>query len=441
MSRVLMLVINPMTSDTRVDKEAATLAAAGHDVTVVATAGPGLPSREQRAGFTILRLPYRRVLKDAITAPTQRVRAERRERDRVAKALTVVGERLPVTFHVGRAWWWGRRVGARAWWLAGGMLLKFLRSRILVPEYGHGIASQLPNRVERPDIIHAHDLGPLAAAVRLARRWPGPAERPRVVYDSHELYVEQQTSWTRRERLLWRIHERRWIRHADLVITVSPGIASELQRRYTLAIEPTVVLNSPPTNAPDWPSDVRSDAGIPRTLPLAVYVGTVKPGRGVEHLVPALAHGDWHVALVGAGSSRHVEGIIHEARHLGQASRVHVLDAVPAATLPGYLATADVGVHPMERTCLNHELALPNKLFDYLFAGLPVAVSNLSEMATLVKDHRLGTTFDPADPADVSQAIQEAVRINRRPVMPADLRAQLSWETQAERLLTAYERL
>jgi glycosyltransferase involved in cell wall biosynthesis len=439
MSRVLMLVINPMTNDTRVNKEAASLVAAGHEVTVVATAGEGLPATETRDGFQIVRVPYRRVVKDRVVAPAIRLRAARAEVARADTALRDAG--LPVRHWVADLLLLLRRVLTRLAVLSGGAMLKAVRTRMLVPEYWGSIASTLPDRLERPDIIHAHDLGPLAAAARLAARWEVDGVRPKVVYDSHELYVEQHTSWTPRERRAWKLHERRWIKRADGVITVSGSIARELQHRYDLAVEPTVVLNSPPATPEPSASDVRTDAGLTDHDTLAVYVGTAKPGRGVDRLVAALPHGAWHLALVGSGTGAHVQELIASATAADVADRLHVLAGVPAATLSTYIRTADVGAHAMEKTCMNHDLALPNKLFDYLFAGLPVAVSNLTEMRMLVDGHGLGTSFDPSDAVDVARSVTEAAELGARAAATRKLLDELAWDRQAARLVALHASL
>lgn len=436
-----MLVINPMTSDTRVDKEAASLAEDGHEVMVVATASPGLPSEETRQGFTIHRLPYRRVAKHAVTAPLQRARGRRRQALDTLAAVPADGARGALTR--------GRHDAAvaagHALRAAGGAALRTARSRQLEFDYWHSIGSRVLD-LQEPDVVHAHDLGTLAAAVRIADRAAGP-RRPRVVYDSHELYVEQQTKWLPRERRMWALHERRWIRHADAVITVSPGIAAELQRRYRLSETPTLVLNTPrhPAHRPDESqlvgvaSDVRRATGV-ADANLAVYVGTVKPGRGVDLLLPAMLHADWHLALVGAGDNAHVANLQARAVELGLASRLHVLPAVPADHLPTWISTADVGVHPMAPTCLNHELALPNKLFDYVFAGLPVAVSALPEMRRMVMDNGLGTVFDPHEPTSIAMQVAAAIGMGHD-LATSPLLADLSWEHQAERLRQVHRRL
>lgn len=450
-----MLVINPMVADSRVDKEAHSLGAAGHDVTVVATLEHGLDEVEDRGTYVVRRLPYRRVVKGRLEqrerAAARRSRVERAalqaalhhapRRVRLLSVLVTYLHLLRVSL---------RRVGARLRWLAGGGVLKLVRSRILPAEYWGGLVSHVPDVVDRCDVIHAHDLGPLAAAVRLADRWDRAYKdlpRPRVIYDSHELYVEQNTSWTRLEKRLWAIHERRWIRRADAVITVSPGIARELRRRHRLRHDPLVVYNSPPPLV-EHPGDVRTDAGLDDATPLVVYVGGVKPGRGVDHLIPALAlRPDVHLAVLGAGHSSgpHLAAILAAADDACVRHRIHVLPPVPAGALATYLASADAGIHPMEPSCLNHELALPNKLFDYVFAGLPVAVSDLAEMRGFVAKYDIGVTFDPACAPSVADALGRVIddRARYRPSrdVQADVRDRFGWPKQEAALLDLYRTL
>lgn len=447
MTHVLMLVLNPMRSDSRVEKEAASLAAAGLSVTVVATAESGLQQREARDGFIIQRLPYRRVVKDRIVGGRRKAASELAARTASLDALV---RRLPdsrrpslqAMLAAHRLVLLGRRVTARGRWLVGGGLLKLVRSRMLVPEYWRSIAAVLPRRLPRPEVIHAHDLGTLAAAVKLARRWqrrhPGYPP-PRVVYDSHELYVEQQTRWQPWERWLWRVHETRWIRHADLVVTVSDGIADELCRRYRLRERPVVLFNAPASS--DGPSShrqLRAELGLESAIPLVVYVGAVKPGRGVDEVVAAMPQTDWHLALVGPGISPHTADLTERARQLGIADRLHVVDAVPPRELPTYIRSADVGIHPLLPTCLNHKLAMPNKLFDYLAAGLPVAVSALPEMGQFVSANQHGVVFDPMDATDIARAVECALQ-KRQNMTPVDHRT--TWQAQEQILYDAYRRL
>ena len=92
----------------------------------------------------------------------------------------------------------------------------------------------------------------------------------------------------------------------------------------------------------------------------------------------------------------------------------------------------------------NHEMALPNKLFDYIWAGLPLAVSQLEAMGGLVSEAGLGYTFDPADPASIAVAIRRVLD-NRdklaRTVAAPELKERFCWEAQVRELGALYSRL
>jgi glycosyltransferase involved in cell wall biosynthesis len=117
---------------------------------------------------------------------------------------------------------------------------------------------------------------------------------------------------------------------------------------------------------------------------------------------------------------------------------------VPSDDVVSFLESADVGIQPMLGGIVNHELALPNKLFEYLHAGLPTVVTDLRELGRFVREHGLGETFRSGDPADLAASVEKVLanpEPYRRAAAEPALRAQYSWERQAEALVTAYEEL
>lgn len=111
-------------------------------------------------------------------------------------------------------------------------------------------------------------------------------------------------------------------------------------------------------------------------------------------------------ALVFLGGGPLKDALIGEVGLLGLRDRVHFLDPVPPDALLSYTASADVGVTLLEDTCLNHRYALPNKLFEYLMAGIPVLASDLPEIRDVVDAYGVGRLVDPADPEAVARAMQ-----------------------------------
>jgi glycosyltransferase involved in cell wall biosynthesis len=104
-----------------------------------------------------------------------------------------------------------------------------------------------------------------------------------------------------------------------------------------------------------------------------------------------------------------------------------------------WTASADLGAHPILNTSANHYYCLPNKIFEYIQAEIPVAVSNFPEMQKIVDTYQIGVTFNPEDPKDIAAKIQACLG---SPTYRENLRqakAILNWENEAKALLTLYQ--
>jgi glycogen(starch) synthase len=185
------------------------------------------------------------------------------------------------------------------------------------------------------------------------------------------------------------------VHYADAVSATSPGHARALAERYRIPM-PTVVRNLPEQIAPAGQREARGE----RTL---AYVGGLMPGRGLEQAIDALAllHGV-RLRAIGPGARGYRQGLIDRAARLGVADRLELCDPVLPAELVGELAGADVGLCLIQPVCRSYALALPNKLFEYVAAGLPVLCSDLPVMADVVREARLGEVVDHRDPAAIA---------------------------------------
>jgi glycosyltransferase involved in cell wall biosynthesis len=294
-------------------------------------------------------------------------------------------------------------------------------------------------RAERPDVVHANDIATLIPGY-LAARLSGA----RLVYDTHEYAVGvpyRKAVWA----WLAATIERLLIRRCDAVITVSDGIAERLQVRYGLERRPTVLRNVPdlPPPASGVAPDLRDRLGIGEA-PLVLHQGAVADGRGGGNLVRAVGRIDSsHLLFLGADGA-FADGLRELGREVGLDGRLHFHPPVALAKLLSYTAQADVGVSLLEDTCENHRLALPNKLFEYLAAGLPIVVSDLPEMSRLVAERGVGWTTDPGDPADIARALELALEEGEDPALHERIRAaaaELNWPRERSRLTELYERL
>jgi glycosyltransferase involved in cell wall biosynthesis len=292
-----------------------------------------------------------------------------------------------------------------------------------------------------PDAVHAHDAAMLVPGWIAARRTGA-----RLVYDSHELATGvpyRSRGWS---ALVGAI-ERQLVPRCDAVITVSDGIAARLQSRYRLPQRPTVVRNLPDLaddgRASARAEDLREELAV-GSAPLVLHNGAVAGDRGCENLVRSVRLLDGaHLLFLGA-EGPYASGLRALAAELGMASRVHLHRPVPLGDLISYTAQADVGATLLEDTCENHRLALPNKAFEYVAAGIPVVASDLPELGALVRAHGIGWTVDPADPASIAEGLGAALASRHDPGLRDRLiraAAELSWARERARLVELYARI
>lgn len=259
----------------------------------------------------------------------------------------------------------------------------------------------------RSDIVQVHDLPALQAGAELARTWQVP-----LVYDAHELYPEQR-SFSKAQRDICAISENKYIQHADLVFAVNESIAEEMAKRYQ--IDKPIVL----TNAIDPPLDfdpgvrynlLREKLHLPAERRILLLQGGFAPHRNLNELVEAMAHvqtPDVDLVMMGFGDFGQI--LETEAQRLGLASkRVHFLQAVPQSELLQHSASADMGIIPYPHVDLNSYYCTPNKLFEFIQAGLPMIANDSPELRRFVANEGFGIVHKMRSPRQIAHAIDQA---------------------------------
>jgi len=150
-------------------------------------------------------------------------------------------------------------------------------------------------------------------------------------------------------------------------------------------------------------------------------------------------------ALVFVGTGPERDPLRTLAVSEGVDEKVFFLDPVPYDQVLDVAAGADVGVSLLEDTCLNHRLALPNKLFEYLMVGLPTIVSDFPELGRVVKEFDVGLAVDPSRPDMVARAIQTMVddkvsRLRWKSNTP-NVTETFSWAHASQTMTRAYQTL
>jgi len=292
----------------------------------------------------------------------------------------------------------------------------------------------------KAEVYHAQDLYSLPVAYVAARRH-GAA----LIYDSHEYYLGMDSLIGRRlERSVWAFVERVFIGKADRVITVGDAIAETLRARYNIR-RPVVVRNCPVFRRSQRSDALREWLGIPKTVGIVLYQGVIDPGRGLLTILESLKRVEG-CYLVMLGDGHILDELKEHARRLGLSDRTFFPGSVSLRDLMRYTASADVGIHLIENTCLNHYYCLPNKLFEYMMAGLPVVMSDFPEIGKVVREAQAGLLVDPADPVQVAKAIERLLKDEglRRTFSEHGLRAakeKYNWERESLKLERVYREL
>jgi len=380
--RVVMLVNSDYRYDARVQKEAAALGLAGYSVTV----------------FSL----------------TMNVRCEQDAMG--VRVLNPITEKL--------AWFPYKLSYLRAYWQIIQALLR-----------------------ERADVWHGHDLDMLPFVFIAAQLRGG-----KIVYDSHELW--QGYGWPGRggrwgllRRLLWQCWlklERTLAKHCHLIITVNESCAREMAR--TLRVRLPLVLRNcvDPAETAGPAGSLREALELGHSELLVVYTGKLQKGRGLEELIKAwtgLPAGR-HLAIIGRGPLE--EGLRNLARSAGL-KNVYFLPPVKALELAGFIHGASLGVVLIEDIDQSKHYSLPNKLLEYIAAGVPVLASQLPEIRRLVDEYQVGAFADPGDSDSIRESLNELLgnveKLHSLRMNTLKARMSLTWRKEAGLLISEYSKI
>ena len=354
--KIAMILGNDFTRDNRVRREAQSLAAAGHRVTIFAVQADGTEAEEDDGDVVIVRT------------------------------------RLPGWVHTGSGFGGAWRVAR--WWERFAPLVETAMSR------------------DRPDVIHTHDLDTVAPSIRAAKRHRIP-----LVYDDHEAsqvdklpnYLPDDVAGAKRAILQLGLKHlqrtghalERQVRAANPagLITVSESLADDLVRRYG-GQRPVVLRNCPPWRSVNRTDALRKKIGAYPDDHLILYHGTVTAGCGVEAAIRAIRLlGPRHVLVV-LGWAWRQDLLERLAEEEEVQDRVRFVPGVPEDEMFRLIASADVGVIPTEPNTVGNRYGIPNKLFESLMAGLPVVASDVPEVADIIRTTRAGVLYPARMPQD-----------------------------------------
>ena len=302
----------------------------------------------------------------------------------------------------------------------------------------------------RPDVVIARDLPLCPTAIWAARRHGVPvihdmAEHyPAMIREIYEVGRQRPLDYLVRNPAVVAAVERWCIARCDRILVVIEEMAERLMAMGVPADRLDLVSNTPPRSRVTPRVSHTREPGEPLRL---AYLGIMEIPRGIGDLIEAAAilrdSGQAvQVDLVGTG--RDIAEFEARARELGvhgREVRFHGFVASHDAALQ-IVTEADIGVLP-HRRCVHWDHTIPNKLFDYMAAGLPVLTSDARPFARVVQEEQCGEVFSSHDPAAVAAAVRRLADVNRRRREGANgqraVAERFNWETDTAALLASVE--
>lgn len=255
---------------------------------------------------------------------------------------------------------------------------------------------------KRTDAILANDLDTLLPAFLVSK-----LKRIPLVYDSHEYFTEAEGLTGRKfQKSIW-LGVEKWIfPKLKWVYTVNESIAEIYRQQYHV---PVGVVRNVPLLQPQRSNPDLSLVPFLNDKKIVLLQGAyIDPDRGGMEAVLSMQYVQDAVLLV-VGSGRDLENMKIKTKELHLEKQVFFLPKQPASVLRSITAASHLGLSLDKPLHLNYTLSLPNKLFDYIHAGLPVVVSNLPELCRIVLQYEVGVVVKEVTPESIASSINEAL--------------------------------
>ncbi len=310
------------------------------------------------------------------------------------------------------------------------MNLIFNKGPLFYAEYNIRLFFRL--LVMKADVLVSNDLDTLPAIYLVSK-----IKRTGLLYDSHEYYTEVPELKNRPfVRGIWEKIESRILPRIRFSSTVSRPIAEAYNTKYGIHME---VIRNLPFRIPEGsPPKFRLQKQSEKII---IYQGVLNMGRGLEMAIEAMRYTDnAQLVIVGQGD---VEMELKElSRSPGLSGRVTFTGRISPDRLYEYTVQADLGISLEEDRGLNYRFALPNKVFDYIQAGVPVLVSDLPEVKSLVLQYDVGMINSAKTPSALgglfNQILGDESRVKAWKLNLKKAACELCWENEEQKLLDLY---
>lgn len=286
----------------------------------------------------------------------------------------------------------------------------------------------------KADLVIAHDYHTSDVGYALARHYGAAFS-----IDVHEYAREQYSNdpeWVKWQRPTIIAVQDEYLRHSDVTTVVCEGIADLLAKECPLKKPPIVIRNVPFKNTQPF-----RKASEQITV---LYHGDLSKPRDIDVAIASvpLWRPEFRLLLRGSGHADYVASLHQKIEQLGLHDRVKIVPPVPFHSIVEAANESDIGFFSYTSYSPQIQFALPNKIFEYIMAGLAICVTDLTEVSRIVDRCRNGYLITRHSPEGIAEAINRFDRETIDTFKRASIAAseELNWETERERLLRAYRR-
>ena len=308
------------------------------------------------------------------------------------------------------------------------MRLFFNRSFLFYAEYNIRLFFYL--LFDRTDVFLSNDTDSLPANYLAAK-----IRRKPIVFDAHEMFPEVPEVTNRK------FVKKFWTKIEDLIFpklrhsyTVCQSIADIYNSKYQMNMQ--VVRNIPfaqSTKKAQSPIDSKGKKVL-------LYQGAVNVGRGIEWIIDAMPYLDGFIFYV-VGDGDKLEELQEYVKHNQLTEKVIFTGRIPMEELAAYTACADIGINLLENKGLNYYYSLPNRIFDYIRAEIPVLASDFPEIRKIVVHYQIGRLIDQYEPEFLAETIQQMAKQKKDTIGFAKANHELTWENESVQLFDIFNNI
>ena len=282
----------------------------------------------------------------------------------------------------------------------------------------------------KKDVLLANDLDTLLPNYLISK-----LQIKKLVYDSHELFSEipelVNKPFTKK---VWRSLERLVLPNLKNTYTVSNSIADYYDKKYQTKFK--VIRNLPlmirTISKGNFSFDHKGEKII-------LYQGAINIGRGLELIINTMPFIS-NCILVIIGNGDIIKNLKSYVKNINLVKKVRFLESLTPNELQKITPLANIGISIEEDLGLNYRFSLPNKIFDYINAEVPILVSNLPEMRKIIDTHKVGEIVKDRSPQKLALQIKELLKKDYSEELKK-AKKELIWENQEEELLAIFRNI